>query len=335
MSVTTPKTQVPAALDDNRARIRAIVTSPIVIAAATAILILIVGQILSPGFASYGQIVSMLRVASFLGIMAIGQTIVILSGNTGIDLSVGTVATFGAIVGARIMGGDNSNLFLGIVIPLLIGALLGAINGVGIVVLKIPPFVMTLGMMGVATGLALAYTAGVAGGRSAPGLTRLVNERLLFGIPGVVFIWIALIVIITFLLRRTVPGWNLFAVGTNRRAARLSGLPVNRTVIAAYAASGFFAVLGGLMMLGYSESVFLDIANDQMLPTVAAVIIGGTLAMGGVGGYVGSAIGACVLTFLDSFLGAQNMPQAWRMVINGLVLLFILALYGRQRRLRA
>src|SRR5699024_9169121 len=115
----------------------------------------------------------MLRVASFLGIMAIGQTIVILSGNTGIDLSVGTVATFGAIVGARIMDGENSNLFLGIVIPLLIGLLLGALNGIGIVVLKIPPFVMTLGMMGVATGLALAYTAGVAGGRSAPGLTSL------------------------------------------------------------------------------------------------------------------------------------------------------------------
>ncbi|MGO1509405.1 MAG: ABC transporter permease [Actinomycetaceae bacterium] len=320
---------------DLRARLATVIRQPIVIAALAAIAILVVGQIVSPGFAGYGQIVSMLRVASFLGIMAIGQTIVILSGNTGIDLSIGAVATFGAIVGARVMDGDNSNLFLGILIPVLLGAGLGMVNGLGIVFLRLPPFVMTLGMMGVAGGLSLAYTQGVAAGRSAPALTSLVNTRWFLGIPGVVYVWIALIIIVTLLLRRTSYGWNLYAVGTNRRAARLSGLPVGRTVIGAYAASGAFAVVGGLMLLGYNESVLLNLADDYTLTTVAAVIIGGTLAAGGVGGYAGTAIGAVVLQFLSSFLTTVRIPESWRTIITGLVLLSILALFGRQRRLRS
>lgn len=135
------------------------------------------------------------------------------------------------------------------------------------------------------------------------------------------------------MLRRTVPGWNLYAVGGNRRASELSGVPVRRTVIGAYVASGVFAALGGLMLLGYTESVFLNLADDYTLPTVAAVIIGGTLAAGGVGSYVGSAIGAVVLTVLTSLLSTVNMPESWRTITRGVALL--LTFYGRQRKLRA
>ncbi|WRS31156.1 ABC transporter permease [Actinomycetaceae bacterium MB13-C1-2] len=309
--------------------------NPVLIALIVTILLIALGQLFSPGFGSYNQIVSMLRVASFLGFLAIGQTIVILSGGDGIDLSVGKTATFGAIIAAKVMDGSNENLLLGVLIPILVGALIGLANGLGILLLKIPPFVMTLGMMGVVTGMILAYTGGVAGGRSAPALTDLVNGRWLFNVPGVLFIWAIAIVLVTLFLRRTTTGWHIFAVGANRKAARLSGIPVARTVLLSYVLSGVFAVIGGMMMLGYTETVFLNLADNLTLTSVAAVVIGGTLVAGGVGGYIGSAIGAVLLTVLSSFLTTINMPESGRIIINGVVLIVLLAFYGRQKKLRS
>ncbi len=309
--------------------------NPVLIALVITVLLIVVGQIVSPGFGSYNQILAMLRVASFLGFIAIGQTIVILSGGDGIDLSVGKVATLGAIVASKIMEGSNDNLVLGILIPLAVGCTIGFFNGLGILLLRIPPFVMTLGMSGVVTGLILAYTGGVAGGRSAPALTALVNGRWLFNIPGVLYLWVIATILVTIFLRRTWTGWNIFAVGANRTAARLSGIPVTRTVLLSYVLSGLFAVVGGLMLLGYTETVFLNLADNLTLPSVAAVVIGGTLVAGGIGGYVGSAIGAVLLTVLSSFLTTINMPESGRIIINGVVLILLLAVYGRQRKLRA
>ena len=309
--------------------------NPVLIALVITVLLIVVGQIVSPGFGSYNQLLAMLRVASFLGFIAIGQTIVILSGGDGIDLSVGKVATLGAIVASKIMEGSNDNLVLGILIPLAVGCTIGFFNGLGILLLRIPPFVMTLGMSGVVTGLILAYTGGVAGGRSAPALTALVNGRWLFNIPGVLYLWVIATILVTIFLRRTWTGWNIFAVGANRTAARLSGIPATRTVLLSYVLSGLFAVVGGLMLLGYTETVFLNLADNLTLPSVAAVVIGGTLVAGGIGGYVGSAIGAVLLTVLSSFLTTINMPESGRIIINGVVLILLLAVYGRQRKLRA
>lgn len=325
----------PTHITSPRSRLVAVAKDPVVIAAAVAVVIVLVGQLVSPGFAAWSQVVGMVRVASFLGIMAIGQTIVVLSGGDGIDLSVGNLATLGAIIGARLMDGSNDNLVLGVLIPAVVGAFIGLANGLGVVYLRIPPFVMTLGMAGVVQGIALAYTGGAAAGRSAPALTSLINNRGLLDVPGVVYVWIVLAVVVTLLLRRSSLGWNLYGVGTNRVAAELSGVPVKRTVIIAYVASGVFAAVGGLLLLGYTESVFLNLADSYTLPTVAAVVIGGTLVAGGAGSYAGTAIGALVLTFLASLLSTMNMPESWRTIVRGLVLLGLLALYGRQRKLRS
>jgi ribose transport system permease protein len=141
--------------------------------------------------------------------------------------------------------------------------------------------------------------------------------------------------VITGLLRRTRLGWDLYAVGSNRTAANLSGISVKRTVLGAYVMSSMFAGLGGLLLLGYTESVFLDLADQYTLPSVAAVVVGGTLISGGIGGYVGTAVGAIVLTVLESLLTTLNMPNASRIIVDGVVLLLLLAIYGRQKRLRA
>lgn len=318
-----------------RPTLKALARNPILIATVLAGLLIIIGEIVSPGFGRPGQIVSMLQVASFLGIIAIGQTIVILSGGEGIDLSVGKVATFAAIIASRTMQGDNANLLRGVLIALAVAAVIGLVNGLGITMLGIPPFVMTLGMLGVVHGLIMVYTRGVADGRAAPGLVSLVGGNVFAGIPGVLFLWLGLTVLVTWMLRRTKPGWQLYAVGTNRRAAELSGVRVKRTVIGAYVAAAIFAALGGIVMVGYTQTVFLNLADQLTLPSVAAVIIGGTLIAGGVGGYVGSAIGSVVLTVLTSLLTTLRMAESSRTVISGVVLIVLLAMYGRGKRLRS
>jgi len=309
--------------------------SPILIAGVVTIALILLGNIISPGFASANQIVNLLRVASFLGVLSIGQTIVMITGGGGLDLSVGKVATFAAIIGSRVMQGDNAQFVQGVVLALVLCALIGLFNGLGITILGIPPFVMTLGMTGVVYGLIMVVTGGKAAGRAAPALTNLVNGSFLFGLPGVLFLWAALAVVTTLLLRRTVFGWRVFAVGANRTTSEFSTVPVRRTITTAYVMASVFAGLGGLLLVGYTESVMLDLADSYTMPSIAAVIIGGTLAIGGVGGYLGTAVGAVTLTVLTSLLTTMDMSSAWRTIINGTVLLVLLSFYGRQKKLRA
>lgn len=324
---TLERTSMPRALR--------ILRDPVVIAALIAILLVVLGGVLKSGFAAPEQIINMLRVASFLGIIAIGQTIVVLSGGEGIDLSVGVTATLGAILASRMMDGSDALIVPGVLLAVVVAALIGLANGLGIVLLRIPPFVMTLGMLGVVSGLILVVTGGVADGRAAPALVQLVNGRDVLGIPGILLVWLVLAVLVTLVLRRTSFGKQLYAVGSGREAARLSGVPVGRVLVSAYMLSSVFAALGGIAMVGYSQQVFLSLADDLMLPSIAAVIIGGTLVAGGVGGYLGSAIGAIVLTVLTSLLTTLSMPEWARIVVQGAVLIALLAVYGRQRRLRA
>ena len=165
--------------------------NPIVIALILAVILFAVGGIVQPGFASYGQAMNILRLAAFLGIVAAGQTLVIISGGEGIDLSVGAVITLGAILVFRIGDGQNDQALLALAIALGVGLLIGATNGLGITLLGIPPLVMTLGMTGVVQGLILVIT----GVGSRAGRPRSHRSRLRFpdlGIPGVIFLWLLL-----------------------------------------------------------------------------------------------------------------------------------------------
>lgn len=327
--------KIPRMKEPRNSTILEVLASPIFIASAVTVLLILIGNAISPGFASSGQIVNLLRVASFLGVLSIGQTIVMITGGGGLDLSVGKVATFAAIVGSRIMHGENANFVQGVIVALVLCAVIGLFNGLGITILGIPPFVMTLGMTGVVYGFIMVVTEGKAAGRAAPALTGLVNGSFFLGIPGVVFLWAFLAVIVTILMRRTVFGWRVFAVGANRVTSEYSTVPVKRTVTTAYIMASVFAGLGGLLLVGYTESVMLDLADGYTMPSIAAVIVGGTLAIGGIGSYLGTAVGAVTLTVLTSLLTTMDMSSAWRTIINGAVLLVLLSFYGRQKKLQA
>jgi ribose transport system permease protein len=309
-------------------------SNPIAIALILAVILFVIGGIVQPDFASYGQAMNILRLAAFLGIVAAGQTLVIISGGEGIDLSVGAVITLGAILVFRIGEGQNDQALLALAIALGVGLSIGAVNGLGITLLGIPPLVMTLGMTGVVQGLILVITGGRVEGGAAPWLTALVSGSLVFGIPGVVLFWLILGVAMWLLLWRTAYGRRLFAVGTNRVTAQLSGVRVRRVVVLTYALSGLLAALGGVILLGYTQQVFLNLGNPYTLPSVAAVVVGGTLLAGGVGSYSGTMAGALVLTILTSLLTALDLPESVRLMVYGVTLLLLLSLYGRQKALR-
>ncbi|GAB3484913.1 ABC transporter permease [Nocardiopsis coralliicola] len=340
MSATlTPPPAPPAAPPARPPLARRLLRDPVVVSAALAVALFAVAAVVSPSFASWGQVVTLLTVASFLGVIAIGQTLVIIAGGEGIDLSVGATATLSAIVASRFMDGSNEGFATAVAAALAACCLVGAVNGLGVLVFRVPPLVMTLGMIAVVTGFIRLYTGGRPEGSAAPLLRSMVTGDTVAGVPGVLWLWLALSVLVVWLLRRTPFGWRLYAVGGNRETAYLSGVNTAAVKFSAYVLSAFFAGVGGLLLLGYSANVYTSLGTDYMLNSVAAAVIGGTALIGGVGGYLGTAVGAILLTVLDSLLrilqiGGGEWGDAPRQIIYGAVLIAVLTAYGRQRRLR-
>jgi ribose transport system permease protein len=315
-------------------KLRSTIRRPLAIAVIAILVLLAGGNLLSPGFASLRQIVALLTIAALLGVVAAGQNLVILGGREGIDLSVGGVISFAAFLAGNLMQQNDANILHALVLVLGATFLIGLVTGLGVTFLRIPPLVMTLGMLGVVQGGLVLLTRGVPSGRAAPLLGRIVSDPVIFGLPGIVFVWFAVGVILTLVLRRTTFGFNVYAIGANESAAAMAGVPVRRTRALLFALSGFFSGLTGILLLGYTEYVFVGAGDQYMLPSIIAVVIGGTSLAGGSGGYVGTMAGAVVLILLQSILTTLSIPPFGRQIIFGITLLGLMLLYGRQRRLR-
>lgn len=313
----------------------ALLRQPLVVAGLVIIALLALGEMLSPGFASPGQIVSQLVIAAILGTVAAGQNLVILGGREGIDLSVGALVSMGAVIAGNVMQGDNAMIVPALAATLAVTGGIGLINGLGVTLFRIPPLVMTLGMMGVVQGALVVITHGVPSGDAAPALMSLVVEPLVFGIPGVVLLWALVAVVVILLLRRTRFGYRVYAIGSNETAAALCGIPVRLIRSLLFALSGAFAGLAGVFLLGYTGNSFIGVGEQYMLPSIIAVVIGGTSLAGGIGGYAGTIAGAIVLTLLNSILITLQLEAWGRQMVFGATLLVLMLFYGRQRRLRS
>lgn len=308
--------------------------SPPLIGLLVAIGLFLLGGILRPGFVNPEQAINIVRLAAFLGIIAAGQTLVIMSGGEGIDLSIGAVVTLAAILTFRINAGQNEMVLPALAVALAAGTAVGLVNGVGVAVLKMPPLVMTLGMAGVVQGLILTITQGNMIGDTAPVMEQFISRPLFLGIPGVIVIWLLLAALLWLLLERSRYGKELFAIGVNRTTARLSGVWVPMVVILTYSLSGLLAAFGGFILLGFTGTVFLNLGGPYLFPSVAAVVVGGTAIAGGKGSYFGTMVGALVLTLLSSLLTTMQLDEAYRQIILGVTLLILISFYGRQRSLR-
>jgi ribose transport system permease protein len=284
--------------------------------------------------AALGQAVNIMRLSVFLGIIAAGQTLVIISGSEGIDLSAGSVVTLSAILTWTIVQGQNGRVIPALIAILLVGALIGFINGMGIIFLKISPFVMTLGMSGVITGLVIITNHGNAQGRLAPIMTQIIGRPVIFGIPGAIIIYVFFAALMWLILERSAYGKNLFAIGVNRVTSKLSGVNVTGMVLLTYALAGAMAAFGGFMVVGNTGVVFLSLGAPFLFPSIAAVAVGGTLLSGGKGSYFGTMAGALVLILITSLLTTMQMKDAVRQMVMGATLLLLISIYGRQRGFR-
>jgi ribose transport system permease protein len=313
---------------------RALLRNPLVLAFLSILVILGAGEIIAPGFAQGDQVTKLLTVSAILGIVAAGQCLVVIGGREGIDLSVGAMISLGAVLAGNVMSGSN-----GAILPAFLVAggatfLIGIVNGLGVTFLRIPPLVMTLGMTGVVQGGLTVITRGIPSGNAAPGLMSFVNEPLFLGLPGILFIWALIGLLMWFLLRRTELGYAIYAMGSNERAAVLVGLPVRFIRVLLYGLSGLFAGITGVVVIGYTGNSFVSVGDQYMLQSIIAVVIGGVSLNGGTGNYFGAMLGAIALTLLQSVLTTLQLESWGRQLTFGVVLVLLMLLYGRSARQR-
>jgi ribose transport system permease protein len=315
--------------------------SPPVAALLLAVVLFLLSGLLPQGYGSnvnvaIAQATNILRLAVFLGVIGAGQTLVIISGYEGIDLSAGSVVTLTAILTYVIVKGVDDKVLFALLVSLAVGAFIGLLNGVGITFLKISPFVMTLGMAGVVTGVVIILNHGNVQGKVAPIMTRLIARPLApnIPIPNAIIIWLIFGFLMWLLLERTTFGKHLFAIGVNRVTAKLSGVNVTGMNLATYSLAGALAGFAGFLVVGNTGVVLINLGQPFLFPSIAAVAVGGTLLSGGKGSYWGTMAGAIVLTLITSLLTTMQMPESVRRMALGAILLVMISIYGRQRALR-
>ncbi len=313
--------------------------SPPATALIIALVLFLLSGLLPNGFndlsSAIRQGMNILRLASFIAIIGAGQTLVIISGSEGIDLSAGSLVSVGALITYILINGNNNLILPVLLLVIVTGALVGLLNGLGIMYLKISPFVMTLGMAGVVQGAVILVTKGYYDGKVADIMTQIIARDLIPDVPGMIFVWIIIGVLMTLLLERTKYGKQLFAIGVNRMTARLSGVRVTRMVVLTYVIAGAMAAFAGFLLVGYTQNAGPNLGNQYLFPSIIAVAIGGTQMSGGKGSYFGTIAGAIVIQLITSLLTTMQLPQALQQIIFGSLLLGILVIYGRDKSLRA
>lgn len=298
-----------------------------IVALVLLLLGLVVGiELARPGTVNALWISNMVLFAAPLGIVAAGQTLVMLTG--GIDLSVASVATASAYLMA-------THSALGVAPAILyglgVGFVVGLINGIGIALLRVQPLVMTLGTGLMTEGMLVVYSQKKMA--DAPRVPQFIENlgagKFLGGIPNDLIVWLPIAIVLIFVLRRTGYGRLLYAIGDNQKACSLAGIRVWRILVVNYVACGLLAAAAGLIIVGGTDSAELRLAEVYLLPSVAAVIIGGTSIFGGRGGYSGTIIGALILTVLSSILTLLDVPESVRQILYGAIILLLAAAYTR------
>jgi ribose transport system permease protein len=288
------------------------------------LILFVVGGFLAPGFAAPANVMMLLSLSAYLGIAAIGETVVLLTG--GIDLSIAWTITAASIVFTGVTQGSEAHLAAGLAAALGVATLAGLANGFGIAKLRISPIVMTLGMTNVRQGVTLIYSQGTPSGTATDSIKAIANGWL-GPVPVIVLAWIGLAIIVGIGLHATRGGRYLYSVGESPTVSRLSGIDNDRVLIAAYAISGFTAGVTGVLFTGFSTMSFLGMGDQFVLPAIAAVVLGGTSIYGGRGSYFGTVVGAVFLTVLTTVLTIVNISIGFRSIIYGLVIIAAVLLY--------
>ncbi len=299
---------------------------------AVVILLMMGFGVASPNFLSGGNILAILLQASVVGILALGQTFVLITG--GIDLSVGSIVAVSAVCSASLA--LIMPVPLALVLGIVIGGLAGLINGLLIMLTKITPFIVTLGTMSIYAGLALIITGGRAIYNVPVDYENILSGHIA-GIPIPIILVIALTVIAALVIKFTRFGEYLIAVGGNKEVARLAGIRITTITVGAYIVSGAAAGLGGEVLVSRLGAADPTIGGDLLLVAIAATVMGGTKLEGGEGSMVGALIGAILLAALTAGLTSMNVQAFYQQVAVGaaiIIALLVDQIARRQRRTR-
>jgi ribose/xylose/arabinose/galactoside ABC-type transport system permease subunit len=275
-------------------------------------------------FLSLENIVGILYQVAIIGVMAVCMTFAIITG--GIDLSIGPVMAISGLLAVFTMQATGMALVPGLLAGLLVGAVAGTINGFAIGRFKLPPFVVTLGMMSIIRGSALLIGEASLHLISGPESFVFIGNGTLLGIPFPIYIFAAVAALIYFIQTRTPFGLTVFAIGENQEAARLAGLPVLRTKTLVYTISGIGAALAGMILASQVHTASAVYGNGAELDVIAAVVIGGTSLAGGSGSVHRSVLGALMIGIINNGLSILNVSIEMQLVVKGIIIVLALAL---------
>jgi ribose transport system permease protein len=325
MSASAQSTEGPEARI--RAAQRWLADRPVVVLAAILLLLMLLTNSVSPGFFAPKSLSTTVTLAAIYGIIAAGQTLVIFTG--GIDLSIANTASAGGYIMATYA--LHHNTVSAVAVGLAVGLVVGLVNGIGVGVFRVQPLIMTLGVGTIVLGGLTVYSLTFNGGPVVPGAIQTLGAgtALKYVPVSLLALWLPITVLLVWVLPRSGLGRSIYAVGDNPEACRLAGVRVWQVLIATYTMCGLLAALAGITLAGITNAVDVSMASLYLLPSVAAVVIGGTSLFGGSGTYWGTVFGALILTVLDSFLTNVNASEAERRILYGAIILTLATIYSR------
>ncbi|MDA3833502.1 MAG: ABC transporter permease, partial [Spirochaetales bacterium] len=291
------------------------------------------GSNLNPRFLTPMNIGNILSIAAILAMATAGQTLVMVSG-AGVDISIGAMMSLVAIISVEIQSQSNAMILPSLLVVLAAGAFFGLLNGLGAVIAKVPALVLTFAMASIIHNVQLIYTRGTPQGKPAPLISFIGTKRILPWFPCLVVVLIGVTLLMIFLLRFAVFGKQIYASGSNQRAAEFAGIRTKRVQILTFVLSGMFSGFAGFWFAAFNTFMKVGGANYLNLPALAAVLIGGTSFAGGEGSYKGSLLGALTLTLITSLLVMVKASEPIKQVINGTILIFLLILYNREPKIQ-
>jgi ribose transport system permease protein len=286
------------------------------------IVLLIIAALASPAFLTATNITNLLLQMSIIGVVVMAELIIVLTG--GIDISVGSALGLAAVLCAGLFGGFS--VWLALLVALAVGGLIGLVNGWLVSFRGLEPFIVTLGMLALARGLVYAYGQGIPINPKAADTFSQIGQTTVVGIPVLTLIWIAMVLLVAFLLRRTVWGRRVYAIGSNKEAARSSGIPVRSTLWSVYILGGLLVGLGGWMFVCRFGSATALAGNLMELEAIAAVVIGGAALSGGRGTVFGAVVGTIIFQVIANLLSLLNVSTFLQDAFRGALILVAVTL---------
>lgn len=286
------------------------------------IVLLIIAALSSPAFLTPTNITNLLLQMSIIGVVVLAELIIVLTG--GIDISVGSALGLAAVLSAGLFGGFS--VWFALLVALAVGGLIGLVNGWLVAFRGLEPFIVTLGMLALARGLVYAYSEGIPITPEASETFAQIGQTTVLGIPVLTLIWIAMVLLVAFLLRRTVWGRRVYAIGSNKEASRSSGIPVGATLWSVYILGGLLVGLGGWMFVCRFGSATALAGNLMELEAIAAVVIGGAALSGGKGTVFGAVVGTIIFQVIANLLSLLNVSTFLQDAFRGALILVAVTL---------